>query len=257
MAADAPGTEKRYAYTVVVERICDRIRAGALLPGDRLPPERQLARELAVSRTSVRQALQALAERGVVESRQGDGTYVAAELAGSFPGDAILDALNRERGVLGDILEFRRLLEPQIAALAARRIDAAGIDRLKVVVCDQQRALLAGRPDAALDAEFHRLLAECAGNRVLVRVMAALRATVDETRVARLRTSGRQSASVEGHLRLLDALEARDATAAHAAMEQHIAEIGTHLLGAGDRQHQHTAPPGTAGGAPGGSDNDL
>ena len=257
MAADAPGTEKRYAYTVVVERICDRIRAGALLPGDRLPPERQLARELAVSRTSVRQALQALAERGVVESRQGDGTYVAAELAGSFPNDAILDVLNRERGVLGDILEFRRLLEPQIAALAARRIDAAGIDRLKVVVCDQQRALLAGRPDAALDAEFHRLLAECAGNRVLVRVMAALRATVDETRVARLRTSGRQSASVEGHLRLLDALEARDATAAHAAMEQHIAEIGTHLLGAGDRQHQHTAPPGTAGGAPGGSDNDL
>ena len=256
MAADAPGTEKRYAYTVVVERICDRIRAGALLPGDRVPPERQLARELAVSRTSVRQALQALAERGVVESRQGDGTYVADELTASFPGDAILDVLNREQGVLGDILEFRRLLEPQIAALAAGRIDAAGIDRLKVVVCDQKRALLAGRPDAALDAEFHRLLAEYAGNRVLVRVMAALRATVDETRAARLRTSGRQSASMEGHLRLLDALEARDAAAAHAAMEQHIAEIGTHLLGAGQHQHQQTAPDGTAGGAPGGSDND-
>ena len=253
----APGAEKRYAYTVVVERICGQIRAGALLPGDRLPPERQLARELAVSRTSVRQGLQALAERGVVESRQGDGTYVADELTGSFPKDTILDVLNRERGVLGDILEFRRLLEPQIAALAARRIDAAGIDRLKVVVCDQQRALLAGRPDAALDAEFHRLLAECAGNRVLVRVMAALRATVDETRVARLRTSGRQSASVEGHLRLLDALEARDAAAAHAAMEQHIAEIGTHLLGAGGHQHQQTAPHGTAGGREGGNGNDF
>lgn len=256
MAAAAPGTEKRYAYTVVVERMCEQIRTGALLPGDRLPPERQLARELAVSRTSVRQALQALAERGVVESRQGDGTYVAAELSASFPGDAILDALNRERGVLGDILEFRRLLEPQIAALAAQRIDAAGIDRLKVVVCDQQRALLAGREDAALDAEFHCLLAEYAGNRVLVRVMAALRATVDETRAARLRTSGRQNASMEGHLRLLDALEARDAAAAHAAMEQHIAEIGTHLLGADGHQHQQTAPPGTAGGAPGGKDND-
>ena len=253
MAADAPGTEKRYAYTVVVERICDRIRAGALLPGDRLPPERQLARELAVSRTSVRQALQALAERGVVESRQGDGTYVADELTASFPGDAILDVLNRERGVLGDILEFRRLLEPQIAALAARRIDAAGIDRLKVVVCDQQRALLAGREDAALDAEFHRLLAEYAGNRVLVRVMAALRATVDETRAARLRTSGRQSASMEGHLRLLDALEARDAAAAHAAMEQHIAEIGTHLLG---NQDEHQSPANSAGSTEGGKGHD-
>ena len=252
----APGAEKRYAYTVVVERICGQIRAGALLPGDRLPPERQLARELAVSRTSVRQGLQALAERGVVESRQGDGTYVADELTASFPGDAILDVLNRERGVLGDILEFRRLLEPQIAALAARRIDAAGIDRLKVVVCDQQRALLAGREDSGLDAEFHRLLAECAGNRVLVRVMAAVRATVDETRAAGLRTSGRRSASMEGHLRLLDALEAGDANAARAAMERHINEIGTHLLGAGDRQHQHTAPPGTTGGREGGKDND-
>ena len=249
----APGTEKRYAYTVVVERMCEQIRTGALLPGDRLPPERQLARELAVSRTSVRQALQALAERGVVESRQGDGTYVADELAGSFPNDAILDVLNREQGVLGDILEFRRLLEPQIAALAARRIDAAGIDRLKVVVCDQQRALLAGREDAALDAEFHRLLAEYAGNRVLVRVMAALRATVDETRAARLRTSGRQSASMEGHLRLLDALEARDAAAAHAAMEQHIAEIGTHLLG---NQDEHQSPANSAGSTEGGKGHD-
>ena len=59
----AAGTAKRYAYTVVVERMCEQIRTGALLPGDRLPPERQLARELAVARTSVRQALQALAER--------------------------------------------------------------------------------------------------------------------------------------------------------------------------------------------------
>lgn len=257
MAVAAPGTAKRYAYTVVVERMCELIRTGALLPGDRLPPERQLARELGVSRTSVRQGLQALAERGVVESRQGDGTYVADELTASFPGDAILDVLNRERGVLGDILEFRRLLEPQIAALAARRIDPEGVAQLKVVVCDQQRALLAGREDSGLDAEFHRLLAEYAGNRVLVRVMAALRATVDETRAAGLRTSGRRSASVEGHLRLIDALEAGDADSARTAMERHINEIGTHLFGDGDQQNQHTAPHGTTGGAPGGSDNEL
>ncbi|MDX9834001.1 MAG: FadR/GntR family transcriptional regulator [Desulfobulbus sp.] len=249
MVPAAAGKEKRYAYTTVVERIRDRIRAGTLAPGDQLPPERQLARELAVSRTSVRQALQALAERGVVVSRQGDGTYVADGLAASFPGDAILDALNRERGVLGDILEFRRLLEPQIAALAAQRIKAENIDRLKVVVCDQQRALLAGREDAELDAEFHRLLAEYAGNRVLVRVMAALRATVDETRAARLRTSGRRSASVEGHLRLIDALEAGDAAAAHGAMERHLAEIGTCLLG---KEDQHQAPDHAIGSASGG-----
>ena len=61
---------------------------------------------------------------------------------------------------------------------------------------------------------------------------------------------------MEGHLRLLDALEAGDANAARAAMERHINEIGTHLLGASDQQHQQTAPPGTTGGREGGKDND-
>lgn len=222
---------KKYAYTAIVERIGALIRSGELGPGDRLPPERKLAEELGVSRTSVRQAFQALAERKIIESRQGDGTYVAAALEAPFPGDAILDAISRQSGVLEDVLEFRRLMEPQIAALAAERINPAGLDRLKVLVCDQQRALLAGREDAGLDAEFHRLLAECSGNRVIGRVMAAVQTVIDESRAAWLRGSDRQNTSLEGHLRLLDALESRDAGAASLAMEQHISEIGNHILG--------------------------
>ncbi len=82
--------------------------------------------------------------------------------------------------------------------------------------------------------------------------MAALRATVDETRAAGLRTSGRRSAPWRAP-RLDAPRPGRDA--ARTAMERHINEIGTHLLGAGDRQHQHTAPPGTTE-AEGGKDND-
>ena len=222
---------KKYAYTAIVERIGAMIRGGELAPGDRLPPERKLAEELGVSRTSIRQAFQALAERKIIESRQGDGTYVAEIPEAPFPGDAIIDAINRQSGMLEDVLEFRRLMEPQIAALAAARISSAGLDQLKVVVCDQQRALLAGREDADLDASFHRLLAEYSGNRVINRVMAAVQAVIDESRASWLRGSDRQHLSLEGHLRLIDALESRDARAASLAMERHISEIGTHILG--------------------------
>ena len=222
---------KKYAYTAIVERIGAMIRSGELGPGARLPPERKLAEELGVSRTSVRQAFQALAERKIIESRQGDGTYVAAALEAPFPGDVILDAISRQSGVLEDVLEFRRLMEPRIAALAAERISPAGLDHLKVLACDQQRALLAGRDDAGLDAEFHRLLAEYSGNRVISQVMAAVQSVLDESRASWLRGSDRKKASMEGHFRLIDALESRNPEAARLAMEQHIREIENHILG--------------------------
>ena len=222
---------KKYAYTAIVERIGAMLRNGDLRPGDRLPPERKLAEELGVSRTSVRQALQALAERNIIESRQGDGTYVAAALTTPVPGDAIVDAISRQSGVLEDILEFRRLMEPQIAGLAAERITPAGLDRLKVLVCDQQRALLDNRDDAGLDAKFHRLLAEESGNQLIGQVMVAVQSALDESRATWLRGSDRRNLSLEGHLRLIDALEKRDAEAARLAMARHLAEINTNLFG--------------------------
>ena len=139
--------EKKYAYTAIIDRIREMIRNGELKPGDRLPPERKLAESFGVSRNSLRQAFQALVERRILESRQGDGTYLLATIDATFSGDAIMDALNTQSGFLHDIIEFRGMIEPQIAALAAQRIKPEGIDRLKILVCDQQRALMAGRED--------------------------------------------------------------------------------------------------------------
>ena len=230
-ASTQPRTTKKLAYATIVERIGAMLRNGELRPGDRLPPERKLAEDLGVSRANVRQAFQALAERGITESRQGDGTYVAASLDMPFPSDVIVDAINRQNGVLEDILEFRRLMEPQIAALAAERITPAGLDRLKVLVCDQQRALLDNRDDGHLDAEFHRLLTEESGNQVLGQIMAAIQTALNASRASWLRDNERSSVSLAGHLRLIDALEKRDTEAARLAMTHHIAEIGRHILG--------------------------
>jgi len=223
--------EKKYAYRAIVERIRAMIEAGELAPGDRLPPERNLAATFGVSRSSLRQAFQALAERRILERRQGDGTYLLTGLDAAWSGDAILDTMSEQSGFLHDILEFRRIMEPRIAALAAQRITPEVIDRLKILVCDQQRALMAEREDSSLDAEFHQLLAANCGNRVIGQVMPLIQSIVNKSRSVWLQSSGRRRDSVEGHLRIIDALEARDADAACTAMENHIAEIESHIFG--------------------------
>jgi GntR family transcriptional repressor for pyruvate dehydrogenase complex len=222
--------EKKYAYTAIIERIRAMIAAGELAPGDRLPPERKLAEAWGVSRGSLRQAFQALAERGLIESRQGDGTYLLAALDAAFPGEAVLAAISEQEGLVRDVIEFRQMLEPWIASLAAQRMQPGTLDRLKILVCDQQRALLAGRADDGLDAEFHQLLAECAGNRVVGPVMTAVQSIMNKSRSVWLQSSERRFASVDGHLRIIDALEAGDAVAARAAMEHHLAEVETHIF---------------------------
>lgn len=231
MAAIDPKEEKKYAYTAIVERIRDMIRNGELAPGDRLPPERKLAESFGVSRNSLRQAFQALAERKIIESRQGDGTYLLTSLDAFFLSDALFDAINEQSSFLQDIIEFRRLMEPEIAALAASRMLPATLDRLKIIVCDQQRALMAGRVDDTFDAEFHRQLAQCSGNRLISQVMTTIASIINETRSTWLQSSERRDASVEGHLRIIDALESGDADAAFKAMKNHIAEIENHIFG--------------------------
>jgi GntR family transcriptional repressor for pyruvate dehydrogenase complex len=223
--------EKKYTYTVLIERIKAMIGNGELRPGTRLPPERKLADMFGVSRSSLRQAFQILAERGIIESRQGDGTYLLTAIEAPLATDAIADAISERRGLLHEVVEFRRLIEPQLAALAARRIAPEDVDRLKILICDQQRALTAGRDADAFDAEFHQLLATSTGNRVIAKVMAAIQAIVNESRSVWLQSNERRLASMEGHLRIIDALEARDASAACAAMQRHIAEIERHIFG--------------------------
>jgi GntR family transcriptional repressor for pyruvate dehydrogenase complex len=227
---------KKYAYTAIIERVRAMIAAGELAPGDRLPPERKLAETWGVSRGSLRQAFQALAERGVIESRQGDGTYLLTALDAPFPGEAVLAAISEQEGLVRDVIEFRQMLEPWIASLAAQRMPPETLDRLKILVCDQQRALLAGREDDRMDAAFHQLLAESAGNRVVGPVMTAVQSTMNKSRSAWLQSSERRFASVEGHLRIIDALEAGDPAAAKAAMEQHLAEVEIHIFS--DQQGQ-------------------
>jgi GntR family transcriptional repressor for pyruvate dehydrogenase complex len=218
------GTERSYLYGKIVDLIREMILDGRLAVGDKLPPERALARQFGVSRNCVRQAVQALAERGILESRQGDGTYVRA------PDESVLtenlaQAMAMHAELLEDIWEFRFLIEPQIAFLAAKSITREEIDRLKVLVFDQQKSMLAGSPDPELDVAFHRAIVKAARNKVVLKMMEMVNEVLNESRVDLLQSHARTKASVTGHLKLIDALERNDPDAACHAMREHLAEV--------------------------------
>lgn len=224
---------RQSAYRSIIERIGEMIESGELCPGDRLPPERRLAERFSVSRTSLRQAFLVLAERGIIESRQGDGTYLLAAPDHGPEGIGLLEAISERSGMIADVLEFRKALEPQIAALAAERITEGQLDRLKVLVCDQQRSLLTCGDGSRFDVAFHRLLVTCTGNRVIIGVMHSLASLLAENRTNWLQSSERQKASIEGHLRIIDALVSKNADAARRAMEEHLETVGELVLDEG------------------------
>ncbi len=152
-----------------------RILEGSLRPGDRLPPERELAAELGVSRPSLREAIQKLASKNLLQSRQGGGTFVTAALESSFS-DPWAEMMGNHPNLREDMLEFRRMLEGQAAEWAAERATDADLQRLE----QSFKALLAGfeaddadkRSEA--DIAFHQAIGDAAHNVLIGHLSGAL-----------------------------------------------------------------------------------
>lgn len=141
------------------EQLATKIRSGELSPGDRLPTEKALSNTYGVSRTVVREAISGLRAHGYIETRQGQGAFVqpqAATPAGVFRAATLEDVLH--------MIEFRWSLEPAIAALAAQRRTHAGLRRLGEARAALQRAGADSERMAPADFDFHRAIAEAAGN---------------------------------------------------------------------------------------------
>jgi len=205
----------------VSEKIVDQVRqlmaAGVLKAGDRLPAERELARLLGVGRTSIREALRVMESLGMLESRSGAGTYLAPSqavrlliTAGPFT------ASDRQRLVL----EARLILEPELAALAARRATPGQIARLREVLGEQEADVAQGGGGLTANLQFHTALSEAAGNPVLQVLRQSLHDVLWESR-ERL-VSRKAAESLAQHRRILRAVEAGDAAAARRAMLEHI-----------------------------------
>ncbi|HMK36026.1 MAG TPA: FadR/GntR family transcriptional regulator [Desulfomonilaceae bacterium] len=232
MPVDPSDRNRKPVYEGVREQIQQLILEGTFRGGQKLPGERTLAENLHVSRNSVREALRLLEENDIVRTRHGDGTYVCSAENG-----ALVHFLNksfemRKRRVR-EIFEFRRILEPQIAWLAAHNISRREVDGLKVLIFDQQKKLFSGEEDSDLDEAFHLLLAKATKNAVIVEVMRNLTTILNETRSHRFSTEERKASSLRTHILIVDALEKRDPEAARRAMEEHLQEVEQAIFGTG------------------------
>lgn len=159
----------RKIYEEIVEQLKDMISRGELKPGDKLPAEREMAESLGVSRASVREALTALEAIGILDIRPGEGTYVKqTTIAETFESLALVLAV--ERNPLAQMMEVRRVIETECAALAAQRATHEQLDRIEESLQCMKTAPTV--PQAVeYDLRFHFAIAEATQNTILLRMM--------------------------------------------------------------------------------------
>jgi len=204
-----------------------RILEGSLKPGDRLPPERELATEFGVSRPSLREAIQKLASKGMVQSRQGGGTYVTDRLESSFF-DPWQEMMGSHPNLREDMLEFRRMIEGQAAEWAAERATEADLTRLGKCFDALNAAFSQENMDLRSDVDiaFHQAVGEASHNALLGHLSAALlRLMHDNIRLnlGELKTLPAAGILLKNqHAAIYEAIVGRKPQAARAAAETHI-----------------------------------
>lgn len=205
------------------------IMAGQLRPGDRLPPEPELAAQIGVSRSSLREAVRALALIQVLEVRHGDGTYVT-----SLEPSMLMESTGFIVELLGggrelDFYQVRRILEPAAAALATARIDTATTEQLHAIVQRMEAATTV--PEVAeADVAFHRTITAAAGNELLTSLLDNLSSETIRVRIWHLITGSDVAEVTKVEHRLIyEAIRARDPELARASVAMHIARGETWL----------------------------
>ncbi|MFL6115529.1 MAG: FadR/GntR family transcriptional regulator [Catenulispora sp.] len=208
-----------------IDKIKDMITNGLLRPGDRLPKEADLAAELGLSRSSLREAVRALSLIHVLDVRQGDGTYVTSlEPARLLEAMSFVVDFHRDDTVL-EFLEVRRILEPAATAMAAERITDRQIADLRAHL-----AALGSAPTVedliGNDLEFHRQVCASGGNTVLASLLDSMSGPTTRARVWRgLTQEGALTRTMSEQGAILDALAAHDTEGARAWATIHIVSI--------------------------------
>lgn len=221
--------QKGRRYEQVAAQIQRLVNEGVLKPGDKLPPERELARQFGVGRSSLRDAIRTLEVMGVVESRHGAGTVIR-DLDTDTLVVPLASALLRKREMVAELLEVRRMIEPALAARAARNATAEQIATMEEILARQLAKVRRGEPTIEEDSEFHAALVHAARNSVVLRVLDVLMDLLRESRAKSLQSPGRLEKSCAGHLRILRAIKRRDSAAAEAAVKKHLQEIETIVM---------------------------
>ncbi len=207
----------------VAAQLAEQITHGRWRPGERLPSETDLCAALNIGRSTLREALKSLAFVGLVQMRPGEGTYVtdgAQLLAERITARGFL----RTEKDLEEISEARLILETELAALAAERMEPSDLERLEQILADMQRLLDAGSRDyASLDVEFHLAIAKSSKNRLLHELLVPIRGVLQEFIAKSQELPGITQSAHSHHTKIVAALRQRHPEKARRAMRAHLA----------------------------------
>ena len=214
----------------VVQQIESLILEGVLRVGDRLPGERELARQFEVSRPILRDALKVLETRGLLVTKHGGGTHVA-DVIGQVFTKPVMELIATHRKAASDYLEYRREIEGIAADYAARRATADDLALLDRIVARMQAAHQAGdfAEEAEIDVEFHHAIGECAHNIILLHTLRScyrlLSDGVFQNRLLVFALPGARDALLEQHLAIHQAVRRGDPAEARKAAMDHITYV--------------------------------
>ncbi|MBN7576240.1 FadR family transcriptional regulator [Clostridium sp. 2-1] len=207
-------------YEIVIEQIKEIVKRGELKSGDKLPSERDLCEKLEVSRASVREALKSLQMLGLIESKHGEGNFINEKFENS-----LLEPLSIVFLLLGskseDVLELRKIIEPETAAIAAKNITDEQLIELKEIMGE-----LNNNSDieacAILDKKFHYKIAQATGNHLISTIMFSISSLVEKyIENSKVHTINKILVK-NHHEEIWRALKDHDSNAASIAAQKHL-----------------------------------
>ena len=240
-----PAVRRANLPATIANRLRAQIVSGELPPGAKLPGHRDLAAAHAVSVGSMREAISMLISNGLIETRAGRGTYVAASLQ---PAGAPRPGVPLLRQEVEELTEARRVIEVQLAALAAERATPEQVEALRCATERMEAAAASPYEYPGADVDFHLELAAAAGNRYLLQAMVDIRALLRQDMElgaeAAIRRFGDLRPSVESHRRLLEAIADGDPARAAEVADEIVSRNQKFVLGLYELGHSTEAAGG-------------
>ena len=212
-------------YQKIVEQIKNLIMEGDLNPGEKLPPERELAEKLNVSRVAVREALLTLEFMGLVEIKRGSGVFIPQELQPELVLNSIDFALNFKENIIEDLIEVREILETKIAGLAAKKADSKDILEIEEKLKNYEEKVKQGEEGANESLEFHLSIARATKNVIFFRLLNQLKVLLLQSGRLSSKSKDRPVMALKQHYEIFEAIRRKNIKKAEEAMANHLEGI--------------------------------
>lgn len=220
--------KKKKLYEDIVDQIQAQIDSGKLKSGDKLPSERELSEIFGVSRNTVREAIKSLEQNHTLKSVPGSGTFIFLKSSKHWI-DLLAMSLFEETNTLLNVFEFRKMLEPQVARLAAENATSQEISELEEIIHKQEETLIAENYDSSLiislDNKFHQIIAKASNNKVIFEVVKRINDLLSHSREEGFQSKLRIEMSIEGHRKIFEAIKTKNFELASVETHNHLSSV--------------------------------